>query len=525
MFRASITFCLTLCALAQKTPIIQTTTGPVRGFVHDGLDEYRGIPYAKPPVGNLRFQDPVPIDPWKDTFEAIHLNSSCPQFDITKGIFLGNEDCLHLDVYVPHKPVSKPLPVYFWIYGGGWVLGSKWEFGLYDPHKLMDDNDFIFVAPNYRLGPLGFLALNGTSGNMGLLDQNLALKWTIENIANFGGDPKRITIGGESAGGFSTCWHLGSPTNAGQFSGAIMESGSCDAPEFFRPWEKAVSFSQAFSKALKCDGTDDQIIACLRKMNVGPLISSYPDLHKYHATNYVPALYPAMPWAATYGGNAANILPDYPIRAMEKGKYNAVPLLTGTNANETNLFDFFLPQTVTKAYEDLLMDFFNHNRTFVNEIKAFYGWTNDTKRQRDDFTHLMTDYVFTCSTRRAVRLVSQKQDVHAYLFDYRSGLAEKIVGDAHATELVYVFGKPFVLLEFTEKDRQISAMFHHYWTNMIKTHDPNNAKENPQPTYVNWVPYKKDSEYLNIQDPKTTDIGLDYHSKECDFWDAYASTY
>lgn len=513
---------LLACAYAIPTPTITTTTGPVRGEILNNIEVYRGIPYAKPPLGNLRFNDPVPVDPWTKVFDATKLGSDCPQFDITKKIYLGHEDCLVLDVYVPHRPVKKPLPIYFWIYGGGWTLGSKWEFGLYAPFKLMADNDFIFIAPNYRLGALGFLQLNGTSGLMGLLDQNMALKWAKDNAAAFGGDPNHITIGGESAGAFSTCFHLASPTSAGLFHAAIMESGTCDSAEFFRPASRDNSFSQAFSMGLGCNGTEAEMVSCLKKQDVGPLISMKPNLAKYRATHFIPALYPVMPWAATVGGDA---LPQSPWHLMQTGKFNTVPLMIGTNANESNLFDFFLSQRGEKIlYDTVLNDFFFNNQTLIGEIKKLYNWS-DTK-QRETFSRFMTDYIFVCPTRRAIRANIPLNPTWEYQFAYRNGLVEKLIGDAHAAELVYVFQHPWALGEFTPKDRALALLMKNYWVNFIKDFNPNaNTNPKPKPSYPNWLPYKADAEYLVIEDPDTTHMDTDLHGSFCGFWDAYAETY
>jgi para-nitrobenzyl esterase len=485
----------------------------------ENIEVYRGIPYAKPPLGDLRFADPVSIDPWTKTFDATKLGNDCPQFDFTAKLFWGNEDCLVLDVYVPHRPVKKPLPIYFWIYGGGWMLGSKWEFGVYDPFKLMADNDFIFIAANYRLGPLGFLALEGSSGLMGLLDQTLALKWAKANAAAFGGDPNHITIGGESAGAFSTCYHLASPLSAGLFTGAIMESGTCDSPEFFRTQENDLSFSHAFGMSFGCNGTDPDFTSCLKKIGPGSLMSMYPDLSKYKKTHFIPSLYPVMPWAATTGGAA---LPNSPLRVMKTGQFNNVPLLIGTNANETNLFLFYLLEKMEPVYDDLFADFFFNNQTFIAEIKKEYNWTNPELKQRDLYSRLMTDYIFACPSRRAIRANNVKNTTWEYQWDYRSGIAEKLIGDGHATEIVYVFQHPWVLAEFTPKDRQIASMLKHYWLNFIKNHDPNSQSK---PAYPNWLPYKADYEYLLINDPTTTRMEVDLDPETCDFWDQYAATY
>jgi para-nitrobenzyl esterase len=198
--------------LAVAQPTANTTDGVVRGRVYAGCNVFRGVPFAEPPTGPLRWRSPRPKEPWRDVREAAIPAAQCPQLDLLKGLYLGKEDCLYLSVYSPPSCTSdSPCPVMFWIYGGAWSIGGNGEFGLYTGQHLAMKHGVVVVSTNYRLDVLGWLALEELTGddggyaNWGLRDQTLALHWTPANVRSFGGDPAQVTIFGESAGGFSVC--------------------------------------------------------------------------------------------------------------------------------------------------------------------------------------------------------------------------------------------------------------------------------------------------------------------------------
>ena len=224
----------------RKGPVVATDDGPVQGNpAKDRITEFHGIPFAAPPVGDLRWKEPQRPQPWTAPLETTKTGASCPQFDLVRGLMIGKEDCLFMSVYVPDScTAAKPCPVMQWIYGGAWILGSNHEFGVYDGAYLARKHGVIIVAANYRLDALGWIALQELEdegsdkaySNYGLQDQRASMQWTQRNILNFGGDPDKVTIFGESAGGFSVCQHTVSPPSNGLFSHAIVESGDCDGP-------------------------------------------------------------------------------------------------------------------------------------------------------------------------------------------------------------------------------------------------------------------------------------------------------
>src|SRR5271166_2211524 len=282
-FAAICAFTLSLAATASAKqsctePCAITKSGVVLGSTVNDVNEFLGIPYAKPPIGDLRWEPPVAFGKFTAPFEATAFGSECTQ----PGPF-GSEDCLFLNVYTPAQSKagqpnpdtsSASLPVMVWIHGGGLTAGGG---DLYDPTPLVTEGGVIVVTINYRLGVLGFLAETGLDkehhllGNYGFMDQQLALKWVQENIAAFGGDPKEVTIFGESAGGQSVYCQLASPLAKGLFRGAIVESGSYvefqpyfTAIETLKTAETTNGFAPSGNSVAAAVGCSSQTAACLR---------------------------------------------------------------------------------------------------------------------------------------------------------------------------------------------------------------------------------------------------------------------
>ncbi|EFX78588.1 hypothetical protein DAPPUDRAFT_53255 [Daphnia pulex] len=228
-----------------------------------GIYAFRGIPYAQPPVGELRFKDPIPVKPWAGVLNAIHEGSPCVQLDSILFKMIGNEDCLVLNVYTPAIVTSTDvvsLPVMVWIHGGGFTVGngnSGSVSDLYGPGYILN-RDVVLVTLNYRLGAFGFLSTEDTEapGNNGLLDQSLALRWVSDNIRYFGGNPDSVTIFGQSAGGASVEFQMLSPHSKGLFHKAIAQSGSTRCPWALQ--KTAVGeYTHSLANNLNCPSTSD----------------------------------------------------------------------------------------------------------------------------------------------------------------------------------------------------------------------------------------------------------------------------
>ena len=363
---------------SQLTQPRSTVNGLIQGYItsDNTVESYLGIPFAQPPINTNRFKPPQPLSVWNNIKQTIHIPSACPQLRINNELYYGNEDCLYLNVYTPHNCTSNELlPVLVFLYGGAFVLGDSYSLGLYSGEQLVKLHNIIVVTLNYRLGALGFLALDELGaesdnpshsiGNMAMLDQITALQWIQSNIHSFNGDPARVTLAGESAGAFSVCFHLASPLSAGLFSSAIMESGSCDATSFFLDKEQSIQHSHHIAKRVGCDVSSEKLLDCLRSVDVDILLD-YGDDDKSHHDKQTIALmrlvsklgdgivpnhnylsfHHIAPWLTTttatqhYFGPTVDhvVLHDIPLHVIKSGKFNAVPMLAGYNKDEGSLF-------------------------------------------------------------------------------------------------------------------------------------------------------------------------------------------
>ncbi len=262
-------------ALAQSPPQVNTAEGTVAGLRVGGVSEFRGIPYAQPPVGDLRWQPPVAAKPWSGVRQATMFGPACAQIT-TLGAFAGpataNENCLTLNVFTPSTGAAAKLPVLVWIHGGGNMDGSS---AGYDGSRLASRGHVVVVSVNYRLGLFGFLAdpaLDSEGhpfGNYGLLDQQQALRWVKQNIAAFGGDPGNVTLGGQSAGSIDTEANVASPLAAGLFQRGIFESVVLDGT----PLKTAEKTGADFAEAAGCGrGASPAVAACLRRLPASRIV-------------------------------------------------------------------------------------------------------------------------------------------------------------------------------------------------------------------------------------------------------------
>ena len=278
--RSLVVIVIALAACGDNLDELTVTidTGAVHGALTGDVRHFLGLPYAAPPVGDLRFRAPQPAEPWAGVREAIEPGSQCPQTLSPAGPS-NDEDCLFANVWTPTG--AHDLPVMVWIHGGAFLFGSGSD-KFYDA-TLLADRGVVVVTLNYRLGAFGFLAHPAlrtddpafpTSGNYGLEDQRAALEWVQRNIAAFGGDPTRVTLFGESAGGYSTCVQYLSKRSHGLFEAAISESGLCGATLLEVPRATAEAQGVALGTALGCPGTDAAAIACLRGKSVAEVMAA-----------------------------------------------------------------------------------------------------------------------------------------------------------------------------------------------------------------------------------------------------------
>jgi para-nitrobenzyl esterase len=500
---AILVFVTGFCVAQQPAPV-KVEGGKVQGTTEDGLTVYKGIPFAAPPVGDLRWRAPQPAAAWKDILKADKFAPGPVQpqnFDFGK-----SEDCLYLNIWTPAKSPKERIPVFVWIHGGGFGAGAASE-QLFYGDKLAKKG-VILVCIAYRVGNLGFLAHpelsaespDHVSGNYGLLDMIAGLKWIKKNIAAFGGDPNKVTIFGESAGGIAVSMLCASPLAKGLFQGAISESGGSFGPsrpttypgENMKHLHEAELAGEAYVKSAG--------------------VSSIQELRKIAADKLPGGRGIGMAWPIIDG----YVIPDDQYKLYAAGKYNDVAVLIGYNSDEGASFSQY------KTPEEYISGVRDRYGKFADElIKAYPPGTKTVQKTARD---LARDAAFGWHTWIWARLQSQtgKSKVFYYYFDQRPDYPEDSprtgYGSPHGMEIPYVFqhlnaSNPMMgNRQITKADEDISEAMSTYWTNFARFGDPNGkglpnwpafSDSNPEVMYFNKKPYVgpvPSAESLNVLD-------------------------
>lgn len=453
-------------ALAAAPAPIHVQNGWVQGTTENGLAVYLGIPFAAPPVGRLRWRPPQPAADWSGVLAADHFAASPMQkLEAWMGPLHASEDCLYLNVWTPAQSPHAALPVMVWIYGGGFTTGST-AIRAYGCGQLAR-HGVVVVSLAYRVGPMGFLALpelsaespHHVSGNYGLLDQLAGLRWVQRNIAAFGGDPKRVTIFGESAGGISVSMLAASPLARGLFAGAISESGGSFGPPRTppAPGENVQTLANA----------EQEGVAFEKRLGV----SSLAQLRRLPAAAIQDAkAAPGEFWPVLDG----RVIVGDQYKLYEEGRYHDTPILVGTNSDEGALFG--TPPSRT-AYLDGV-----HRRfgPFAERILKLYPATPAAWRQSS--MDLMRDSAFAWGTWSWARLQARTGHAKAYVYYFahvpprsRELYWKQATGAVHSEEMVYVFQhlNQSPNLPWSASDRKLSDDMAAYWTNFAKHGDPN----------------------------------------------------
>jgi para-nitrobenzyl esterase len=498
-------------ATSEHPVIAFTNKGLVKGVATHHMKKFLGIPYAAPPVGGLRWKAPQPAARWHGVRDATQFADHCPQPASPFGLASTTEDCLYLNVYAPnHKGFLRDLfvkhPVMVWIHGGALFLGESDD---YDPTKLVTREDVVVVTINYRLGLLGFLAhpslsaetdYNG-SGDYGWMDQQAALKWVRRNIRFFGGDPNRVTIFGESAGGLSVHAQLASPGAAGKFHRAIIESGAYAIGT--TSLTNAETNGMAIATALGCP---DQIAECLRSVPVETLLANQG--------------------SGGFTGNVDGKVLTQPIRdALASGQFNQVPVMEGTNHDEWRLFvaldQDLVGNPVTPAnYVDSIEGIGIPAGTaafLAANVYPLAAYPNPGVA----LGALGTDLIFSCNGRASVRLLSQYVPTYAYEFNDQDAPQLFLppvsfdYGAYHAAEIQYVLGvRPVVPAPALTPDQiALSDDMIRYWGHFARRANPNSFHA------PLWQQYDPATDTVQSLVPPTsgpkTDFAADH---KCSFW-------
>ena len=462
-------------------PVVQTASGPVEGVYKDAAAEFLGIPFAAPPVGPLRWRPPVAPTPWTAVRPAKSFAPACAQINLL-GVFAGpansNEDCLYLNVFAPRGAVAgkSRLPVFVWIFGGGYVDG---DINHYDGTKLAVQGKAIVVAMNYRLNLFGFLAHPALDkeghlfGNYGTLDQQFALKWVQANIAKFGGDPNNVTLGGQSAGGSSTGSNMMSPLAKGLFHKAIIQSAGAYLNT--APLEVARARGVGFAKAAGCgEGADEATAACLRALPAEAVLN-LAGSQKGNSQYIAPFII-----------RDGQIIPGGGASSFATGNFAKMPVMNGTVRDEGGFFTGIeMYGAGTPPWKTITHD------GVAAMVRAVYGANADKilpnyPAERYATAQLRSNAIqsdaFVCKAYHATHLLKGKVPLYVYEFRDRTAPAyfpampgyEPLA--FHTAELPYLFPGYHgagVKHDLNPRQQRLSDQMVRLWANFLHTGNPN----------------------------------------------------
>ncbi|HEX6241623.1 MAG TPA: carboxylesterase family protein [Polyangiales bacterium] len=499
---------------------LELEDGELEGEQLEGARRFLNIPYAKPPLGELRWKAPVPNAPWSGVRRETEFVKSCPQLADQGAPASDNEDCLYLNVWTP-DPAPTGAPVMVWIHGGGNFSGGA---GIpipttmklwYDGQYFASRQGVVLVSVQYRLGPLGFfahpaLAAEGSpSGNQGLLDQRLALTWVKKNIAKFGGDPGNVTIFGESAGAADVCYHVAAPGSRGLFQRAISQSGGCTIRSVGaeQPVAQSAGPLVAYAEAVGCPAGPDQL-ACLRQKPIAELLAKA--MQPMPGAGEVPAN--AWSFAAVIDGSGG-FLPDAPQRLFDRGEIADVPYLLGANHDEGTTFVLRAAALTNEAeYRD---DLTKRYGRAAPEVAALYPASDFGGNYNAARARVIGDASIVCGTYdTALRAAKHGRAVFLYNFNVAWSIAPAALLAGHAAELSHVFGAPH-LPNPDAASEQVAQHMNRYWARFARTGDPNGPDAPAQ-----WPRFEAGSD-LRLQLAPDWGQLKDFRSRECAFWRKY----
>ncbi len=496
----SVSLLLSVAVFSQLTsdgslPTVKTASGTVQGIQRSGIAMFKGVAYAQPPVGELRWKEPQPVKNWEGTRKVDHFAARAMQLPIFSDMNFRSsgvsEDCLYLNIWTPSKTGKEELPVLVYFYGGGLKAGDGSEF-RYDGES-MARRGVVSITVNYRLGIFGFMAHpeltkespHHSSGNYGFLDQTEALRWIHKNIAAFGGNPDNITIAGESAGSFSVSAQIVSPLPANLFAAAIGESGSVLGLRPIATLQEAEKIGLRFSDSVRVHSlrelramSSDQILQASAKSPMGFPI----DIDGY-------------------------FFPESPFASYKTGKVARVPLLVGWNSEESGWQAILGKEESTKENwisaikklypsnaEEILKRYVVNNDSDVQSVATslasdrFIGfdtwkWANEHAR-----LNLPVYRYFYTQPRPAVHANFSTAEKTAEPSGLKSGVAGEFHGAVHSAEIEYALGNlpTNTVFDWKADDYLVSDIMQNYFANFVKTHNPNGLGVPYWPLYQEW---------------------------------------
>lgn len=500
------------------TGVVDTTSGKVCGTVLpvedlDGVsvDAFLGIPFAESTTGANRFQPPVPKARMGGVFAADTLGPACPQvLNPPFGATSISEDCLTVNVWRPTGLAEgDQRPVMLWIYGGSFTSGAN-QYPVYQGDYIAAKEDVVVVALNYRLGALGFLAgIDGLTGNYGLMDQQLAMRWVRDNVDRFGGDPDQITLFGESAGAMSVGLHeLSIPSSAGLFRAGIQQSNPLGIP--YKSLTQAAPLAALLAASVGCSG---QGLECLQSAPVEAIVAGQANVELQLLSLLGARLAGFLVFAPVLDGSF--LVVDPTVAATQTGL--APPTLMGTNESDGTIFIAeivgMLGGTLKEA-EYLLVLNLLFGPEYTAQIVALYG-SNPTGDNSANLSSIATDYLFGCANRYVAR--TARSDIYVYRFDETSLNVWPDVpacDDAacHADDVPFTFHVDQPLgFTFTPAQAQLSDAMVGYWTSFAERLDPNGDGRPAWPPFI-----RGGLAYMLLDTPLGTAIDL---IANCEFWD------
>jgi len=496
---------------ASDTLVVATTNGPVRGRATENGRVYLGVPFAAPPIGPLRFAAPAPAHKWTTVRDATLPAAACPQVSALKDF---SEDCLHLNVFVPRdaRPGAR-LPVMVWVHGGAYNEGSN---AVFDGSRLADAQHVIVVSPNYRLGAFGFLAhpalaTAGGEGNYGMLDLQAALRWVAANARAFGGDPKRVTMFGQSAGASAVCTQMLMPGSNRLFQRSILESDTCIFPDTYVDKAEAESGGRTMTAELGCKD-DADAVACLRALPVEALLAAKSARRGSFGANG---------WAPMAGGD---VLPQSPAALFKAGRAPAMPVIVGSNHDEGTVFvNQFMPLVATQPGYAMMVA----QAIPPAHVAAVMAEYQDlaAKSYPEALTAIITDSHFACPILTFHRLIGSRAPFYAYEFSDPHAPRAFVQAPGgpdprayHGAELAYVFQTSWAGTDastLTPVQRKLAVDMQNRWGAFAATAKPTAASQAPWPTFDGRQP-------LSFAPGEGETFVADFaKAHRCDFWNAH----
>lgn len=504
--------------LAHAAPILNTDQGLAQGIASNGVSRFLGLPFAAPPIGHLRWRAPQAPAAWSGVRDATQFANTCTQEASPYGARAETEDCLYLNIYQPDNASGQPLPVMVWLHGGGYVLGAG---SAYDGAALAKAAKAVVVTTNYRLGVFGYMSLPGmqaedSAANYGIQDQQAALRWVKQHASRMGGDPDKVTIFGQSAGGNSVCLHVLSPRSSGLFQRAISQSGPCVLLRNV-PLSQITAQSEALSQTMGCPNGPGQL-ACMRQKTTAELMNATPP--NLDIINAKPEWVPAIDGV---------ILPQAADKLARSGRINRVPVMFGNDHDEGRLFvalSYHIPlqRAVTAAEFTSAMNLMVGPTLAPLFTNVLYSPTKYGSIDKA-LAATVTDNFYACSALSDVKSLSRH--TKAYSFEFNDQNAPSAPNPFmpwnayHSAELAYLFQGETPSPIFTPAQQALADQMVQYWANFAAKGDPNG------PGLPHWAEFNRLSAPVQNLEPGavgTRSWGHFEQDHQCAVWDAFNAT-